>query len=218
MYTRGIVAAVSDRAPASKRRATRVSGEVEAELVERARAGDRAALERLSERLLPSLMRAVRALLGRDDPDTDDQCQEILIAVLEALPSFRGESTLLHFAIRIAVRRTTRARRRSRSILGWLERLHLGERALVKAPPTPHKLTLADRRREILLSLLAKLPEAQAETFVLRTVLGHSVAEVATITAVPINTVRSRLRLAKEALRRRIEHDAECVELLEVEE
>jgi RNA polymerase sigma-70 factor (ECF subfamily) len=36
-------------------------------------------------------------------------------------------------------------------------------------------------------------------------VLGWSLEEVASATGVPVNTVRSRVRLAKEALRRRIE-------------
>ncbi len=204
-----------DPAPASESRPSRVSSEAEALLVQAARAGDRAALETLSERLLPDLLRAVRALMGKDHPDNDDLVQEVLVAVLEALPSFRGESTLLHFAIRIAVRRTTRARRRSRFVLGWLERLYLGERALAPTPASPHKLTVADRRRALLRALLADLPEVQAETFLLRAALGHSIAEVAAITASPINTVRSRLRLAKEALRRRIERNRTHADLLE---
>jgi RNA polymerase sigma-70 factor, ECF subfamily len=218
VYTGLVLAAASDSGSSSEGPASSVSPRNEAHLIEAARNGDRLALEALSERLLPPLLRAVRALMGKDDPDNEDLCHEILLAVLEALPSFRGESTLLHFAIRIAVRRTTRARRRSRSILGWLEHLYLGERALLPKPGSPHKLTLADRRRELLRSLLGALPEAQAETLVLRTVLGHSIEEVSAITAVPINTVRSRLRLAKEALRRRIESDPSTRELLGGEE
>jgi len=217
VYTGLVLAAASDSGSSSEGPASSVSPRSEAHLIEAARSGDRLALEALSERLLPPLLRAVRALMGRNNADNEDLCHEILLAVLEALPSFRGESTLLHFAIRIAVRRTTRARRRSRSILGWLERLHLGQRALSTAPPSPHKLTLAERRRETLRSLLGALPEAQAETIVLRTVLGHSIEEVAAITAVPVNTVRSRLRLAKEALRRRIESDTDAAELFEGE-
>jgi RNA polymerase sigma-70 factor (ECF subfamily) len=38
--------------------------------------------------------------------------------------------------------------------------------------------------------------------------------EVADATGAPINTVRSRVRLAKEALRRRIEEDPTLAELL----
>ncbi len=42
------------------------------------------------------------------------------------------------------------------------------------------------------------------------------VQEVADATGVPVNTVRSRMRLAKEALRRRIEADPDLLEMLEV--
>ena len=48
------------------------------------------------------------------------------------------------------------------------------------------------------------------------TTLGYSLDEVATTTATPLNTVKSRLRLAKRALRRRIESDPLLVEELEV--
>jgi RNA polymerase sigma-70 factor (ECF subfamily) len=42
--------------------------------------------------------------------------------------------------------------------------------------------------------------------------------EVAEATGVPLNTVRSRLRLAKEALRRRILEDPALAATLEVDE
>jgi DNA-directed RNA polymerase specialized sigma24 family protein len=45
--------------------------------------------------------------------------------------------------------------------------------------------------------------------------LGFSVEEVADACAAPVNTVRSRLRLAKEALRDRILADATLKETLE---
>ena len=74
----------------------------------------------------------------------------------------------------------------------------------------------APRRRALLRALLDELPEAQAETLVLRIMLGFSMAETAEATSVPLNTVRSRLRLAKEALRSRIEQDPCLAEMLEV--
>jgi RNA polymerase sigma-70 factor (ECF subfamily) len=50
----------------------------------------------------------------------------------------------------------------------------------------------------------------------MRVVLGWSLEEIAAHTRVPVNTVRSRLRLAKEAMRRRIEADSDLVEALEI--
>ncbi len=66
----------------------------------------------------------------------------------------------------------------------------------------------------LLRALLDELPVVQAETFALRVALGYSMQEVADATSAPVNTVRSRLRLAKEALRHRIEQDATLTELL----
>jgi RNA polymerase sigma factor (sigma-70 family) len=189
--------------------------EREEALVAAARAGDPEALDALMTMLGPPLLRAVRALMGPRHPDLEDVVQEVLIAVVDALPSFRGDCTLLHFAIRIATRRTTTARRRSRSILTWLETFWRKEEALVPGAPSPGEQTVADRRRQLLRALLGEIPEAQAEALALRVALGHSIDEVAAITRAPINTVRSRLRLAKEALHTRIAADPRWAELWE---
>jgi RNA polymerase sigma-70 factor (ECF subfamily) len=182
-------------------------------VVRAAQGGDPAAIHALVMGLSPPLLQAVRALMGPMHPDVEDLLQEVLIAVIDALPSFRGECTLLHFAIRIAARRTTAARRRSRTILGWLEQFWRNERPLVAQTTSPHRETVSDRRRTLLRTLLGELPEAQAEAMVLRLACGYSIEEIAAISSAPINTVRSRLRLAKDALRNRIEADPRWAEL-----
>jgi RNA polymerase sigma-70 factor (ECF subfamily) len=63
---------------------------------------------------------------------------------------------------------------------------------------------------------LADLPSEQAEALAMRVVLGWSLKEIAVYGSVPLNTVRSRLRLAKEALRRRIELAPHLASALEV--
>ena len=191
------------------------AAEREEAVVAAARAGDPLAIEELLAMLGPSLLRAVRALMGPSHPDLEDVVQDVLIAVVDALPSFRGDCSLLHFAIRIATRRTTSARRRSRSIVGWLEAFWRKQEPLEPGAPSPGDETLSDRRRHLLRNLLGEIPEAQAEALALRVALGHSIDEVALITRAPINTVRSRLRLAKDALRARIAADARWAELWE---
>src|SRR6187455_2788395 len=68
-------------------------------VVLRAQSGDSAAISQVVGELAPGVLRAVRALLGREHPDAEDLAQEVLLAVMAALPDFRGESTLLHFAV-----------------------------------------------------------------------------------------------------------------------
>jgi RNA polymerase sigma factor (sigma-70 family) len=184
-------------------------------LIESAQRGDARALEELLGLLAQPLLRAVCALLGRAHSDVDDVVQDVLIDVASALPSFRGESTLLHFAIRIAARKATVKRRRASSVRGFLARFETQEDKLREPVPSPGEVALAESRRRVLCELLSDLPEEQAETMVLRALLGHSIEEIASITRAPINTVRSRLRLAKDALRKRLAADPSALELLE---
>ena len=65
---------------------------------------------------------------------------------------------------------------------------------------------------------MLEIPEEQAEALGLRIMLGWSLEEVAQAAGAPLNTIRSRLRLAKEALRKRIEAAPELYAALEVGE
>ncbi len=178
-----------------------------------AQAGDPSAISQLVGELAPGVLRALTALLGREHPDLEDLAQDVLLAVVAALPEFRGESTLLHFAVRIAARKSVFARRRTRNVLGWLENLWRGEFPLRPAPRLAHDEMRGERRRALLRSLLSQLPDVQAEALTLRVVYGHSIEEISMLTHTPFNTVRSRLRLAKEALRQRIEAEPRWAEL-----
>jgi RNA polymerase sigma factor (sigma-70 family) len=184
--------------------------------VQAARLGDTVAIDHIVAFLTGPLLRAARALMGPENPDVEDVVQEVLIGVVDALPSFREECTVLHFAIRITIRRTTAVRRRSRWILNWLKQMRRGEEPLASDGASPCEATIAERRRELLRTLLREMPETQAETLMLRLALGHSVEEIASITHAPLNTVRSRLRLAKEAIRSRVGNDPRWAELSEV--
>jgi RNA polymerase sigma-70 factor (ECF subfamily) len=163
--------------------------------------------------LAPGVLRAVSALLGREHPDVEDLSQDVLLAVVAALPDFRGDSTLLHFAVRIAARKSVLVRRRGRSVLGWLETFWRGEHPLREAAASAHEEVRGDRQRALIRTLLSELPDAQAEALMLRVVYGHSIEEISVITGTAFNTVRSRLRLAKEALRQRIETEPTWAEL-----
>jgi RNA polymerase sigma factor (sigma-70 family) len=182
-------------------------------VVLRAQAGDPAAISQVVGELAPGVLRALTALLGREHPDIEDLAQDVLLAVVAALPEFRGESTLLHFAVRIAARKSVFVRRRTRSVRGWLESFWRGEFPVRPAPSLGHEEIRGERRRALLRLLLSELPDVQAEALTLRVVYGHSIEEISSITHTPFNTVRSRLRLAKEALRTRIEAEPQWAEL-----
>jgi RNA polymerase sigma-70 factor (ECF subfamily) len=64
--------------------------------------------------------------------------------------------------------------------------------------------------------LLDELPEEQAEALAMRFMLGSSLEEVAQASGVPVNTVRSRVRLAKDAILKRLAGEPELLAALEL--
>jgi RNA polymerase sigma factor (sigma-70 family) len=173
-------------------------------LARAAAAGDERATQRLLEQVAPRVGRVVRVVLGMGHPDADDVSQLALIAFTQALPGFRGECEPTHYASRIAVITALNARRRSRVLRSRFD--DLAEPEAIEHS-TPHDRAIADRRKRLVRELLAVIPPEQAEALALRVALGWSLEEIAAASDTPLNTVRSRLRLAKEALRRRIEAD-----------
>ena len=184
-------------------------------LIERAVRGDTAATGQLLKQLAPGMIRAARSLLGATHADVDDVVQQSLIGLVQSLPAFRFECSAAHFASRIVARTALAFRRRA--ALRMDRRDDEAEVDAVPVDPSQHQAVEAERRRALVRELIATLPEEQAETLALRIVLGFSLEEVAEATNVPLNTVRSRVRLAKTSLKKRIEADPVLAESLEVE-
>jgi RNA polymerase sigma-70 factor, ECF subfamily len=183
-------------------------------LAKRASRGERVAIRHLLEAITPQLFNVVRSVVGNVGVDAEDVTQEVLVAVVHAMPAFRAECTVLHYATRIAVRTALAARRRALSGDLRLEQMQRDTAVTDPPPPSPGDEVLSARRRDLVRSLLDELPDAQANAFAMRILLGYSMQEVATTSGAPLNTVRSRIRLAKEALRRRIEQDPTIAEML----
>jgi RNA polymerase sigma-70 factor (ECF subfamily) len=180
-----------------------------------ARRGDPVATRALLVAVGPAVLGVARTVLGRGDRDLEDVVQEALVGVVKGLPTFRGESTVVHFARSIALRRAL-DQRRSRARRGIT--VELEDDSLQATGDTLDQTVLAARRRTVLRDLLGELPPEQAEAFAQRVLFGFSNEEIATQMKAPLETVRSRLRLAKTALRARIQNDPTLLELLETDD
>jgi RNA polymerase sigma factor (sigma-70 family) len=176
-----------------------------AALARSAARGDTAAIRTLVAAIAPAVLRGARGVLGSAHPDLEDIAQESAISFVRALPGFRGDCTVLHFASRIAVFTAISAKRKSGSRGGRSEHIGIDEQAAIDSSPADAMMTA--RRCALVRELCATLPEAQSEALVMHCMLGFTIEEVSSASGVPINTVRSRLRLAKDALRARIEAD-----------
>jgi RNA polymerase sigma-70 factor (ECF subfamily) len=203
-------------------RKERASNEVAVEAVDplaalarAAAGGDRDASRTLLVMLGPALLGTVRGVLGVRHPDVEDVLQETMTAVHAALPGFRAECRTVHFACRVAAQTAMNARRRA----GYRTRITPSAAPeevadLARDERSPADAHAANERREALRGLLDELPFTQAEALALHVVLGYSVDETAAATGTPRDTVRSRLRTALVALRKRVESDGALLELL----
>lgn len=189
--------------------------------------GDAVAVRRLLDAAAPAMLGVVRAILGSRDRDVEDVLQDALVGLVQGLGSFRGDSSVLHFARSIALRRSL-DQRRKRARRGPEiplqaelstdddDRSYEGE--LRSSERSPASNALAARRREAFRAILEDLRPEQAEAFAQRVLFGHSMQEIALQTNVSVDTVKSRLRLAKAALRARIQDDPTLLELSEIDD
>lgn len=161
--------------------------------VEAAARGDRAALQALAEELIPRVRNLVRYLTRSSD--IDDVTQEALVTVLRSVPGYRPIGSFTAWVDRIVVRVTYAELRKRRRDAG-LEVLD------VDSVPAPTDLASVYATRRHIAAVLDALPVDQRFAVVLHHALGMSVAEIAEELNAPLETIRSRLRVGMQHLRR----------------
>ena len=174
-----------------------------AELAKAVERGDAAALRTFLATIIPHLLRVARRVLGPSHPFVEDVAHDAAYAVVQQLPQFRGEGSVLNFARRVAVltamnmRRSDAAQKRARL------RDSADPDTFQAQNADPEQNAVSGSLLPIIRDMLDELPEALAETFALNVIFGYTVAEIAELAGAPLETVRSRLRLAKQALKSR---------------
>jgi len=181
------------------------------ELAQRITAGDQNAFELLMRRHNQMLYRTARSIL-KDDAEAEDALQEAYLLAFRAIGSFRGDSKLSTWLVRIVANEALgRLRRRVRS--AQIIRIDptdsaLGEDAEAaeapmneSAPEQPERAALRAETRRLLEAKIDLLPDAFRTVFVLRALEELSVEETAAALDIPEATVRSRFFRAKGLLR-----------------
>lgn len=171
-------------------------------LMLRFQAGDARAFEALVRRHRTPVFSFLFRLTG-DRPRAEDLCQETFLKVVRAsadwAPRARFQTWLYAIARNQAVDEARRqAFRRA-------ERLEDAPAAAAASDdPPPDRRAEGALLRPKLEAALAGLPEEQREVFLLREYAGLRFHEIATVTGVAENTVKSRMRYALEGLRERL--------------
>jgi RNA polymerase sigma-70 factor (ECF subfamily) len=142
------------------------------------------------------LVRLAR-LVCHDATDATDAVQAGLERAWRHRGSLRDAEARSAWLDRIVVREAIRVSRRRRT---WLERVlgidHDADVVLTSADPTPDVAL-----RVVLDGALDRLSPEQRAVVALHLYAGYTVQETADIVGAPLETVRSRLRLARERLR-----------------
>ncbi len=182
-----------------KDRAETWNAATDLELAERA-LRDRSAAEKLLLRVQPRVRYAIRMLM-RNDRDVDDIYSQTMLEILESIGNFKGKGSLEAWAGKIAFHTVTGHTKRR----GMIERVMVPDTHDAGMTKTnPEHETSKSHIRERVSKALEKIPEERRKTLTLRLVLGHSIAEIADLTQVPVNTVRSRLRTGLRELRKSV--------------
>ena len=126
--------------------------------------------------------------------DHEDLLQDILVAIWEALPLFRGEASERTFVFRVAHNRAFTSATRRRAAEPLLED------ALADPAPLPDAQADARQRHELLMRAIRTLPGLQREAVMLR-LEGWSAQEIAELQGTNENNVNVRLARARARLR-----------------
>lgn len=166
--------------------------EADRDLATRVAGGCRRSSGELYDRYASRVDATLCRVLGRRTPEHDDLVQMTFVQVVLSLKSYRGECSLATWVSRVTANtafNALRSRRRTRAVFD--------ESADEDAAGHDLDPAVALRLRDA----LATLGYAKAEAVLLHDLLGHDLAEVATMLGVTVAAAQSRLVRARKELR-----------------
>jgi RNA polymerase sigma-70 factor (ECF subfamily) len=191
------------------------TGTAEADLVARAAAGDGAAFETLMRRHNQLLFRIARSILG-NDADAEEAVQDAYLRAWRALGSYRAQSRLSTWLVRIVTNEALGRLRRARPQAIPLETAMTQPEpstleALTAAPEQgPDRSLLRAEARALMEAGIDRLPDSYRTVFVLRAVEEMSVEDVAAALDIPPATVRTRFFRARSLMRAHLGADMDA--------
>lgn len=174
-----------------------------ADLLPRARSGDRAALDQLCRGNWLPVYRAV--CRWADTPaEAEDLTQEVFLRALQALEDVRDPAILYRaYLLRIArnlVIDRWRARQVAPAAVPYLSDHDLPD----AADPGPEETTISRDEQRRVLAAIDRLPDAYSDVLRLRILCGRTAAEVGELTGQTANAIRQLQFRALAALRKEL--------------
>ena len=181
-------------------------GETDEALIARARSEDQTALEALLTRHQPWVFNIALRMLYHH-ADAEDATQEILVKVVKALPSFRGESKFGTWLYRIAVNHILNVKKEKWAASEAVCSFEVAAAGLTRVPdldppdpatvPVPFAILVEEVKVTCTMGTLLCLDGRQRLVFILGTIFGVSDevgAEIVGVTPVNFRQILSRAR------------------------
>lgn len=175
-------------------------------LVERARQGDKDALESVVRAIMDRVYGLAIRMLAHDE-DAEDATQEILIRIITHLGTFRGESAFSSWVYRVASNHLLNTRRRraeryfvSLEAIGQQVETALGADRPYVAPEAERELLVKETMLGCLHAVLVALKRDLRLAYILGDVIGVTSAEGAYILDISATAFRKRLSRARTLL------------------
>jgi len=168
------------------------------DVLERASKGDMAAFEQIYREASP-LVYNVALRITCNSADAEEVAQDVFIKVYRYLKYFRFSSTLKTWIYRITVNTAINHYRKfAKEKKGRISNEHVFDFISSEAS-TDEKALQGDYERQLNQLLAALSPEHRA-CLVLREIEGLNYQQMAATLKIPVNTVRSRLKRARQSL------------------
>ncbi len=182
-----------------------LAGGIDAALIERARQGEIVAFELLVVKYQRRVAATIRRFV-HDDRVAEELTQEVFLSVFVALPDFRPAGDFAPWLFTIA-RNEARSYLRSaqnRQDDRPVQRVgETGEDDGFAVAPSPEEEAMAHQLVDRIDAEVAALPEAQRRALLMREVDGLDYKAIAAALGQPVNTVKSHIFRAREAIARR---------------
>lgn len=184
------------------------------DLMSQAATGNFAAFQELTTRFQSRVFRVAIRIVGQQQ-DAEDVTQQTFLSLIEHVDSFRGESSVATWILRIATNHALKVLRKRRGLptVAWEESADEDSYSTLPHPEfiarwsaTPETLVQQAEVREQIQSALTTLDEKYRVVFVLRDIEGLSVRETAeslelTEAAVKVRLLRARLMMREQLTR-----------------
>lgn len=133
---------------------------------------------------------------GLDQHNRDDVFQEIFLKIHKSAHNYQANKPLSPWIFTIAINTIKNHKRKNQPLTLCIDETE----EIVDDQPSPRRSAQLNETIDWLETAVIQLPEAQANAFALSIIKGMKIKDVSDILGLPINTIKTQLRRARQNL------------------